>query len=426
MTTAIIGSGISGLGCAHRLAKAGEPVTIFESADSIGGHTATKRVSVASGDYDVDTGFIVYNDWTYPQFIALMDELGVVNQPTTMGFSVSDDTSGLEYAGNNLNTLFAQRKNLLSPTFIGMVRDILRFNEVAIADLESGRLQSGETLQDYLERHQFNEFFRRNYLISMASAIWSANFEESLNFPAEFFVRFFKNHGLLQVKNRPQWRVLKGGSKSYLKPLCAPFVDSIRTSCAVAAIQRAADSKPQLRTKDGEVLFFDDIVIAAHGDQALDLLSDADPTEYAILSELPYSENDVVLHTDTRLLPKRQRAWSSWNYRLKSRNEQATLTYNMNILQGFDCPETFCVTLNDTASIDPKTILGEYRYAHPQFTIAGIAAQQRWEEINGPRNTWFCGAYWRNGFHEDGLFSGNRVADAILAKRGLAVKGIPA
>ena len=426
MTTAIIGSGISGLGCAYRLAKAGEPVTIFESADNIGGHTATKRVSVASGDYDVDTGFIVYNDWTYPQFIALMDELGVVNQPTTMGFSVSDDTSGLEYAGNNLNTLFAQRRNLLSPAFIGMVRDILRFNEVAIADLESGRLQSGETLQDYLERHQFSEFFRRNYLISMASAIWSANFEESLNFPAEFFVRFFKNHGLLQVKNRPQWRVLKGGSQSYLKPLCAPFLESIRTSCAVAAIKRAADSKPQLRTQDGEVLFFDDIVIAAHGDQALGLLCDADPTEHAILSELPYSENDVVLHTDTRLLPKRQRAWSSWNYRLKSRNDQATLTYNMNILQGFECPETFCVTLNDTASIDPKKILGEYRYAHPQFTIAGIAAQQRWEEINGARNTWFCGAYWRNGFHEDGLFSGNRVADAILAKRGLAVKGIPA
>jgi predicted NAD/FAD-binding protein len=194
----------------------------------------------------------------------------------------------------------------------------------------------------------------------------------------------------------------------------------------VAAIQRAADSKPQLRTRDGEVLFFDDIVIAAHGDQALGLLSDADPTEHAILSELPYSENDVVLHTDTRLLPKRQRAWSSWNYRLKSLNDQATLTYNMNILQGFDCPETFCVTLNDTASIDPKKILGEYRYAHPQFTIAGIAAQQRWEEINGPRNTWFCGAYWRNGFHEDGLFSGNRVADAILAKRGLAIKGVPA
>ena len=426
MTTAIIGSGISGLGCAYRLAKAGEPVTVFEAADIIGGHTATKRVSVASGEYDVDTGFIVYNDWTYPQFIALMDELGVANQPTTMGFSVSDDISGLEYAGNNLNTLFAQRRNLLSPSFIGMVRDILRFNEVAIADLEAGRLQSGETLQDYLERHEFNEFFRRNYLISMASAIWSANFEESLNFPAEFFVRFFKNHGLLQIKNRPQWRVLKGGSQSYLSPLCAPFAENIRTGCEVVAIQRAPNAPSKIRTREGEELVFDDIVIAAHADQALKLLSDADANESAILSELPYSENEVVLHTDTRLLPRRQLAWSSWNYRLRDSNDQATLTYNMNILQGIKSPETFCVTLNDTASIDPATILGEYRYAHPQFTIAGISAQERWGEINGPRNTWFCGAYWRNGFHEDGLFSGNRVADAILAKRGLSASGLAA
>ena len=309
---------------------------------------------------------------------------------------------------------------------IGMVRDILRFNEVAIEDLEAGRLQSGETLQNYLERHQFNEFFRRNYLISMASAIWSANFEESLNFPAEFFVRFFKNHGLLQVKNRPQWRVLKGGSKSYLSPLCAPFADSIRTSCEVVSIQREPNAPAKLRTREGEELIFDDIVIAAHADQALRLLSDADVKESAILSELPYSENEVVLHTDTNLLPKRQLAWSSWNYRLRDSNKRATLTYNMNILQGISSPETFCVTLNDTASIDPATILGEYRYAHPQFTIAGISAQERWQEINGPRNTWFCGAYWRNGFHEDGLFSGNRVADAILEKRGLSRTGLAA
>ena len=426
MTTAIIGSGISGLGCAYRLAMAGEPVTVFESADLIGGHTATKRVTVTSGEYDVDTGFIVYNDWTYPQFIALMDELRVKNQATTMGFSVSDEINGLEYAGNNLNTLFAQRRNLLSPSFIGMVREILRFNDVAIADLEAGRLQSGETLQHYLERHRFSEFFRRNYLISMASAIWSANFEESLNFPAEFFVRFFKNHGLLQIKNRPQWRVLKGGSQSYLSPLCAPFAENIRTACEVISIQRIHNAAPQLRTREGEELVFDDIVIAAHADEALRLLSDADTKEATILSALPYSENEVVLHMDTRLLPKRRLAWSSWNYRLRDNNDQATLTYNMNILQGIESPETFCVTLNDTASIDPTTILGEYRYAHPQFTIAGIRAQEQWAEINGPRNTWFCGAYWRNGFHEDGLFSGNRVADAILRKRGLKNEGLAA
>jgi len=419
MATAIIGSGISGLGCAYRLARAGEPIVVFEAAERIGGHTATKQVSVASGDYAVDTGFIVYNDWTYPAFISLMDELGVINQPTSMGFSVSDDVTDLEYAGNNLNTLFAQRRNLLSPQFVGMVRDILRFNKVAVDDLKAGRLLRGETLQAYLERHGFNEFFRRNYLISMASAIWSANFEESLNFPAEFFVRFFKNHGLLQVKNRPQWRVLKGGSQSYLAPLCAPFEANIRTNCAVTAVVRETNQLPKLRTCNGEELVFDDIVIAAHADEAIALLSDIDDTESSVLSELPYSDNEVVLHTDTRLLPKKRLAWSSWNYRLRQSNSQATLTYNMNILQGINSPETFCVTLNDTDSIDPDTILGEYRYAHPQFTIKGIAAQQRWQDINGPRNTWFCGAYWRNGFHEDGLFSGNRVADAILKKRGL-------
>ena len=419
MTTAIIGTGISGLGCAYRLARAGEPVVVFEAAKSVGGHTATKQVSVASGDYAIDTGFIVYNDWTYPEFISLMDELGVTNQPTSMGFSVSDDATGLEYAGNNLNTLFAQRRNLLSPKFVGMVREILRFNKVAVKDLEAGRLRSGETLEEYLQRHGFNEFFRRNYLISMASAIWSANFEESLNFPAEFFVRFFKNHGLLQVKNRPQWRVLRGGSQSYLAPISAPFEESIRTNCEVAAVVREANQSPKLRTCHGEELVFDDIVIATHADQAMAMLSDIDDTESRVLSALPYSENAVVLHTDTRLLPKKKLAWSSWNYRLRESTSQATLTYNMNILQGINSPETFCVTLNDTNAIDPSTILGEYRYAHPQFTIKGIASQQRWIDINGPRNTWFCGAYWRNGFHEDGLFSGNRVANAIIKKRGL-------
>ena len=213
--------------------------------------------------------------------------------------------------------------------------------------------------------------------------------------------------------------MLRGGSQSYLAPLCAPFEKNIRTNCAVTAVVREEGQSPRLRTHQGEELSFDDIVIATHADQAMAMLSDIDDTESSVLSELPYSENEVVLHTDTRLLPRKRLAWSSWNYRLRGSNSQATLTYNMNILQGINSPETFCVTLNDTDAIDPRTILGEYRYAHPQFTIKGIGAQQRWPEINGPRNTWFCGAYWRNGFHEDGLFSGNRVADAISKKRDL-------
>ncbi len=415
MTTAVVGTGISGLACARQLTLAGEPVLIFEAADKIGGHTATIDVSTASGDYAVDTGFIVYNDWTYPQFIALLDSLGVANQPTSMGFSVSDDTSGLEYAGNNLNTLFAQRKNLFSPSFLSMVMEILRFNRQAVADLDAGKLSSGETLEHYLLRHKFSEQFRRNYLISMAAAIWSANFREALNFPAEFFVRFFKNHGLLQIGNRPQWRVLKSGSQAYLKPITESYSEHIRVNSKVTNIERRPDCV-RLRLQSGEEHVVDQIVIATHSDQALAMLDDADDTEHELLSALPYSDNEVVLHTDASLLPKNRLAWSSWNYRLRSSTDRATLTYNMNILQGLPAPETFCVTLNDTDAIDPDSILGEYRYAHPQFTIEGIAAQARWAEINGHRNTYFCGAYWQNGFHEDGLVSGLRAADTLLTR----------
>ena len=332
-----------------------------------------------------------------------------------MGFSVSDDISGLEYAGNNLNTLFAQRRNLLSPSFLSMVMEILRFNRQAIADLEAGNLSSGETLEAYLTRHSFSDFFRRHYLISMAAAIWSANFREALNFPAEFFVRFFKNHGLLQIGNRPQWRVLQGGSRSYLDPITSAYRDNIRVNSKVIAIERTP-SGVRLRLHDGQEHEFDHVVIAAHSDQALAMLSDADPNEQSILESLPYSNNEVVLHTDEALLPSNRKAWSSWNYRLRANTDRATLTYNMNILQGLTAPETFCVTLNDSDAIEPTSILGEYEYAHPQFTIEGIAAQARWPEINGPRNTYFCGAYWQNGFHEDGLSSGLRAADALVAK----------
>lgn len=415
MATAVIGTGISGLACARQLALADEPVVVFEAAQNIGGHTATIDVSTAFGDYAVDTGFIVYNDWTYPKFIELLNELEVANQPTSMGFSVSDDISGLEYAGNNLNTLFAQRRNLLSPSFLSLVMEILRFNRQAIADLEAGNLTSGETLEDYLTRHSFSDFFRRHYLISMAAAIWSANFREALNFPAEFFVRFFKNHGLLQIGNRPQWRVLQGGSRSYLDPITSTYRDNIRVDSKIIAIERTPIGI-RLRLHNGQEHEFDHVVIAAHSDQALAMLSDADPVEQSILEALPYSNNEVVLHTDESLLPSNRKAWSSWNYRLRSNTDRATLTYNMNILQGLTAPETFCVTLNDSDAIEPKSVLGEYEYAHPQFTIEGIAAQARWAEINGPRNTYFCGAYWQNGFHEDGLSSGLRAADALIAK----------
>ena len=413
MKIAIVGAGISGLGCAHQLNTQGHQVSVFEAGSRIGGHTATYDVKLGAKRYAIDTGFIVYNERTYPNFIALLNKLGVASTVTEMGFSVSCDASGLEYSGKNLDTLFAQRSNLVSPRFVKMVREILRFNRQAVLDLESGQLSPAETLGDYLKRKGYSEYFGRYYLLAMTSAIWSADFNDAKAFPVEFFVRFFRNHGLLKVANRPQWRVIEGGSREYLAPLCEPFKEHIYTNMGVARISREPTQSVVLHFLDGSEQHFDQVVIATHSDQALSLLADASDDEKAILGALPYRDNDVVLHTDDRVLPANKKTWSSWNYRLRPGSDRAILTYNMNILQGIDAPETFCVTLNDTDAINPKRILGRFNYAHPQFTIAGIAAQARWSEINGINSTWYCGAYWHNGFHEDGLNSGLRVAEAI-------------
>ncbi|HAN28278.1 MAG TPA: FAD-dependent oxidoreductase [Haliea salexigens] len=378
----------------------------------MGGHTATVDVKLGTRRYAVDTGFIVYNDWTYPNFIALLDELGVSSRPTEMGFSVNDIESGLEYSGSSINTLFAQRRNLASPRFLGMVRDILRFNREAVADLDGGLLQAGETLGHYLERKRYGAAFSSHYLVPMASAIWSSDCASVTDFPLEFFLRFFRNHGLLSVNNRPQWRVVEGGSREYLRPLCQRFEDRIHTASAVTHINRDPRGV-DLSLRDGRSFRFDQVVIATHSDQALNMLADASQEERAILGALPYQDNEVVLHTDVRLLPRNRKTWSSWNYRLGVDSGRAVVTYNMNILQGLNAPETFCVTLNDTASINPNRVLGTFNYAHPVFSLEGIKAQQRWQDINGSRNTWYCGAYWHNGFHEDGVVSALRVADGI-------------
>ncbi|GAB3284770.1 NAD(P)/FAD-dependent oxidoreductase [Parahaliea aestuarii] len=412
MNIAVIGSGISGLACAHYL-SAQHCVSVFESDQRIGGHTATVDVKLGTRRYAIDTGFIVFNDWTYPSFIALLDELGIPSRPTTMGFSVHDAASGLEYSGGSLDTLFAQRRNLLSPRFLGMVRDILRFNRESVADLEAGRLDAGETLGQYLHRNKYGEAFRRDYLVAMASAIWSADSDTVNAFPLEFFLRFFRNHGLLNIKDRPQWRVIEGGSREYLRPLCRRFESRIHTGCPVRSLSRPANGGVLLQLQDGRELPFDQVVIATHSDQALAMLQDPAAAEREILGALPYQSNDVVLHTDTRLLPRQRKVWSSWNYHLGADSERAVVTYNMNILQGLQAPETFCVTLNNSEAINPHKVLGRFSYDHPVFSLQGIAAQQRWKEINGVRNTWYCGAYWHNGFHEDGVNSALRVARAL-------------
>lgn len=412
MKIAIIGSGISGLTSAYLLQQQHD-ITVFESADRIGGHTATVEVKEAEGTRAIDTGFIVFNDWTYPNFIRLMNELGVASKATEMSFSVSCQDTGLEYGGNNLNTLFAQRRNLLNFSFIGMLKDILRFNKEAIQDLESGQLKEGVTLGEYLQQKGYGRRFASHYLIPMGSAIWSSTLDEMMAFPLVFFVRFFKNHGLLSVNDRPQWRVIEGGSSAYLKPLIETFKDRIQLGATIDRVHRS-ETNVVIHFADGSTQSFDQVVFACHSDQALALLADPSVDEQAVLSALPYRNNDVVLHTDTRLLPKKKLAWSSWNYHLgKDRTKPATLSYNMNILQHFSSDTTYVVTLNQTDMIAEDKIVGRFQYSHPTFTLAGIKAQDRWSDINGVNKTWFCGAYWRNGFHEDGCWSGVRVANGL-------------
>lgn len=426
MKIAIVGAGISGLSAAYYLTDAGHDVHVFESDDRIGGHTATKTVLSSVGELAVDTGFIVFNDWTYPNFIALLDKLKVTAKPTRMSFSVSCKSSGLEYAGSNWNTLFAQRKNLVNFRYLAMLKEIVRFNREAIQEAGGGDTDSSITLGEFLKTHNYSSYFAQKYLVPMGAAIWSSGSEAMLDFPLSFFVRFFKNHGLLSIKNRPQWYVIEGGSRSYLEPLTESFKDKIYTSARITDIRRS-DTSVTLTTVSsvlsaGSEQVFDALVIATHSDQALSLLEDATDIERSILGAIPYKDNDVVLHTDRSLLPDNQRAWSAWNCRLDGSSERQSvcLTYNMNILQGLQTPETFCVSLNQTELIDKSRILGQYRYSHPVFTVEGEQAKQRWKEIAGAKRTWYCGAYWANGFHEDGVVSAKRVAESIVNNREIS------
>ncbi|MGE8168760.1 NAD(P)/FAD-dependent oxidoreductase [Pseudomonas putida] len=408
MRIAIIGSGIAGLTCAYLLSRKHE-VTVFEAERWIGGHTHTLDVDWQGQRYAIDTGFIVFNDWTYPNFIRLLDQLNVASQPTQMSFSVHDPRTGLEYNGHDLNTLFAQRRNLLSPGFWGMLRDILRFNRQVITDLDNQRIDPTTTLGAYLLAQGYGHRFIEHYIVPMGSAIWSMSRADMLAFPLRFFVRFCRNHGLLSVNDRPQWRVIQGGSRSYVEPLCRTFAKRIRLGCKVERVSRDEAGATVVSTAGIER--FDSVVFACHSDQALAMLQAPTAQERAVLGGIGYADNDVVLHTDTRLLPQRKLAWASWNYRLgAAENAPAAVTYNMNLLQGLKAPVTFCVSLNQTALIDPTQIIARLRYAHPQYTLRASAAQGRKAQLQGHLNSYFCGAYWGNGFHEDGVVSALQVA----------------
>ncbi|MBD2859198.1 FAD-dependent oxidoreductase [Spongiibacter sp. KMU-158] len=412
---AIIGSGISGLSAAYYLQR-NYQVTLFEANDYLGGHTATVDVEVASGTYAIDTGFIVFNERTYPLFLGLLDEIGLAKQETEMSFSVSNRVSGFEYNGHNLNSLFCQRSNLIFPKFYRFIFEILRFNKLAIAASEQGVVSPDLRLGDFLDQHKFSEFFCQNYILPMIAAIWSSAIADARDFPLHFFLKFFVNHGLLQVANRPQWYVIPGGSRSYI-PLLTRELSDIRLNTPVLAVERG-DSGVQVLTP-GHSEHFDEVIFACHSDQALAILgASANAKEKAILGAIPYRDNSVILHTDDRLLPRHRNGWASWNFMLaEAEDAPPSVTYNMNILQGIDSPETFCVSLNQDTLINPDKILGKYCYAHPHINATTIAAQQRRHEICGVQHTHFCGAYWYNGFHEDGL----RSAVDVVKRLGVSI-----
>ncbi|MDX1346115.1 MAG: FAD-dependent oxidoreductase, partial [Sedimenticolaceae bacterium] len=362
----------------------------------------------------VDSGFIVFNERTYPNFIRLLQKLGVASQPTEMSFSIKCDATGLEYNGHSLNSLFAQRRNLLSPSFHRMVRDILRFNREAPVSLDEGRAEM--PLGVYLAEHRYSREFIEHYIIPMGAAIWSTDPLQMQAFPASFFIRFFRHHGLLDLRNRPRWFVIKGGSREYLGPLSAPYANGIRLRTAVESVRRLPHGV-EIRTRRHGAEFFDAVFIATHSDQALKMLADPSPAEKSILGQLRYQRNEAVLHTDESVMPVSRRAWASWNYHLQADSERVALTYDMNRLQGLDAPVRFLVTLNNTQAIDPDRIIRRMVYEHPVFTPDSVAAQARRKEISGGNRTYYCGAYWRNGFHEDGVVSALQALDDFARDR---------
>ncbi len=404
MKIAIIGSGISGLTTAYLLSR-NHDIIMFEKNDYIGGHTHTHEIDHEGKSLSVDSGFIVYNERTYPNFIKLLDQLGVERQLTRMGFSVKSEKDDLEYAGHSLNGLFAQRSNIFRPSFIRMLGSMNRFNQESRKDLPS--INPKTTLGEYLLKNNYSTEFIQHFIIPIGAAIWSTVPTDMMNIPAVFFIRFFENHGLLQIINRPNWWVIKGGSKRYVDKIIAKFKDKIRLSTPVKNVKRDKDLVKISSGLDGEnEEDFDAVVFATHSDQSLALLEQPTKDEVEILGSIIYQNNDAVLHFDDTILPKRKTAWSSWNYLLdQDQSKPVALTYNMNILQGIVSSKTFCVTLNTHELIDPEKVIKYLNYEHPLFTLSSLKAQEQKSKISGKNNTYYCGAYWHNGFHEDRVVS---------------------
>ena len=408
MRIAVIGTGISGLVASYLLSR-DHDITVFESSDRVGGHTHTVNVSIGGCDFAVDTGFIVFNEPHYPLFCELLRRLGVDWQETDMSFSVRCDVTGVQWAGSSFNTVFAQRRHLIRPRFWRMVQDIVRFGREAPRALESEDPQL--TVDGFLRASDYGAEFAEHYLIPLGSALWSSPPETFRQFPIRFVIGFLANHCMLQIRGRPTWRTIKGGSHSYIPALVASFRERIQLNSPVTGISPDSSGGVAISV-DNERRVFDEVVVACHADQALRLLSHRYEPIGSVLRSFPYVKNEVVLHTDTSVLPRTPRAWASWNYRRERDETTATVTYNMNRLQNLTCSETLCVTLNSSSAIDPARVLRRFEYHHPLATVEAERARAEHSALIRRDRLSFCGAYWGYGFHEDGVRSAAAVARA--------------
>lgn len=407
---AIIGGGISG-NLTARLLHSDHDVTLFESADYPGGHSNTVTCEVDGKPYDVDTGFMVFNERTYPNFCRMLEMLDVPSQASDMSFSVRCEKSGLEYQGSSLRGLFPAWRNVTSLGYWKMLRDILRFNRLGTEAVSNGSLREGETVGEFLARCRVGNMFREKYLLPMAAAIWSADPEQILDFPAQFFLGFCDNHGLMAITNRPKWKTIVGGSKSYVRKLIQPLRDRVRLNSAVKSVLRDSDYVTVITEAD-EVEQFDQVIFATHADQTLRILASPTPQEQELLGHFPYQPNDAVLHTDTRLMPTHRHAWASWNYFLPDQHQTAaSVTYDLSRLQNVPSPTPILLSLNISDRIDPRKVLQTFNYDHPAFNRHSYTAQKRLPEIQGQHRTYFCGAWCGYGFHEDGVKSALAVAE---------------